>query len=71
MEITDHLWLSFIDQPQSDVFVFAMIYFDIYKYLVTEWNNGISINNIVTFNEYLEKSLMSIEELINIDESSH
>ena len=30
LEFSDHLWLPFIDQPQSDVVVFAMIYFHIY-----------------------------------------
>ena len=31
----DHMWMPFLDQPLPDVVVFAIIYFDIYKYLVT------------------------------------
>ena len=61
----------FSEHIQSYLVEFATTSFDICKNLAAEWNNGISINNIVTFNEYLEKSLMLIEELINIDESSH
>ena len=30
LEFSDHLWLPFIDQPQSYVVVCAMIYFHIY-----------------------------------------
>ena len=34
MGFSDHLWLPFLDQPQSYVVAFAMIYFDI-KFFVT------------------------------------
>ena len=54
MVFPDHLWLPFLDQPQSDKVVFAIIYFGIYKYLVTEWKHGIYINDIVKFNGSLE-----------------
>ena len=30
MEFGDHLFLPFLDQPQSDVAAFEIIYFDIY-----------------------------------------
>ena len=68
MNFTCSLWLPFLDQPQQDVVVFAIIYFDNYKYLVIEWKNGISINDI---NENLETLLTAIVKLKNIDEYSH
>ena len=34
LEFSDHLWLPFLDKPQSDVVVFAIICFQIYKMLV-------------------------------------
>ena len=33
LEFSDHLWLPFIDQPHSDVVIFAIIYFQIYQNL--------------------------------------
>ena len=48
MEFSNHLWLQFLDQTQSDVVVFTIIYSDIYKKLVTEWKYGISTNDIIT-----------------------
>ena len=51
VKIPDHLWLPFIDQLQSDEVVFSMIYFYVYKYLVTTWRNGIYINDTVKFNK--------------------
>ena len=59
------------DQPQSDVVVFAIIYFGKYIYLVTEWKHGVYINYIVTFCETLGNSLTVIIEPTNIDESSN
>ena len=35
LEFADHLWIPSMDQPQSDVVVFAIIYFHIYINLVT------------------------------------
>ena len=34
LEFSDHLWIPFIDQPQSEIVVFAMITFNIYNILV-------------------------------------
>ena len=65
----DNLWLPFIDQPQSDEVVFAIISFDVYKYLVITWKGGIFINEIYTLNEKLENMSTSIVRLKNIDES--
>ena len=56
-----HLWLLFLDQPQSDTVVFAVINFHIYNILV----------DINTFNDELEFLSTSIKKLINIDESLH
>ena len=36
LEFADHLWLPFLDQPQSDIVVFAIINFQIYNILVTK-----------------------------------
>ena len=41
LRFSDHLWLPFLDQPQSDVLVFAIIYFEIYINLVIERKHGI------------------------------
>ena len=51
----DHMWIPFIDQPQPYVVVFSTIYFNIYKYIVTKWKHYISIHDIVTLNEYIER----------------
>ena len=40
-----------IDQSQSDIVVFEIIYFHLYKILVTKWKHGICPNDIITFNE--------------------
>ena len=53
-EFSYHLWLPFLDQPQSDVVFFAIIYFQIYKNIVIEWKHGIRPNDKITFNEKLE-----------------
>ena len=53
------------DQSRSDVVVFEIFYFQIYK-LVTEWKHGTSTSDIITFNEKLENVSTSLIELINI-----
>ena len=68
---SNNIWFLFIDQAQSDVVVFTMISFYIYKYIVTYWKHRIYINYIVKFNESLENLSMPIVELTNIDELSH
>ena len=50
MKFTDNLWLPFIGKPQSNVVLFVIFYFDKYKYIVTEWNHEIFIDDTVTFN---------------------
>ena len=71
MESVDHLWLSFLDQPQYDVVVFAIITFQIYHILASEWKHVIGLIDIIIFNEELEFLSTSIIEIINIDESLH
>ena len=66
----DHLWLPFLDQPQSNIVVFSKINFQIYKIIVTKWKHGIGSNDKITFNEELEFLSTSIIEPVNIDESS-
>ena len=34
IKFTDNLWVPFLEQPQSGIFVFAMILVDIYKYML-------------------------------------
>ena len=46
-----------------------MIYFDIYKYMVTKWKHGIYIHKKFTFNESLDNASMSILEPTKIGES--
>ena len=50
----DHLWLQFLDQTQSDIVVFAIIYFQIYNMLVTKWKHRIVPNDIISFDKELE-----------------
>ena len=54
LEFDNHLLLTFLYQPQSDVVVFAIIYFRIHKNLVKEQKNGISTNDIIKSNEKME-----------------
>ena len=54
LEFVDHLWLSFLDQPQSDIVVFTIITFQIYNILVLKWKHLIYPIDIITFNEELE-----------------
>ena len=71
MEFEDHLWLPFLDQPQSDILIFEIINFYIYNSLVTKWKHGIGHNDIISFNEELKVISTSTIELVDIDESSH
>ena len=54
MKFTDHLWLPFLDKPQSDDILFAMIYLSANKNIVTERKHVISKNGIIKSNETLE-----------------
>ena len=71
MDFSDHLWLPFIDQTQSEIVVFAIITFQIYQILVQKWKHGIGPNDVLSLNEQLELNSSSIIELVNIHESSH
>ena len=71
LEFVDHLWLTFLDQPQSDIVVFEIINFHIYNILVSIWKHRIGPIDIFIFNEELEFLSTSIIELINIDDSLH
>ena len=51
MEVAYHLWLPFLDQPQSDIVVFSIIIFQIYNIILKKWKHGIDHNYIITFNE--------------------
>ena len=53
LEFPDHSWLPFLDQPRSNIVVFARISFQIYNILVTKYKHRIGPNNIITFNEEL------------------
>ena len=71
MKFADHLWLPFLDQPQLESVVFAMINFQIYHILVSKWRSEIGTIDIITFNEDSEFISSSIIEIISIDESLH
>ena len=45
----DHLWLPFLDQPQSDIVFFEIMTFQIYNILVTKCKHGICPNDIISF----------------------
>ena len=53
LEFLDHLWLPFLDHPHSDIVVFAVITFQIYKIIVSKWKHGIGTIDIITFNNEL------------------
>ena len=58
LEFSDHLWLPFLDQPQSDIVVFAIITFQLHNILVTKWKHRIGPNKIITFNqEFISTSI--------------
>ena len=67
MELSDHLWLPFLDQPKSDVLVFDIINIYINIIVVTKWKYAILTNDLIQFNEELEVLSTSIIELVNID----
>ena len=67
MELSDHLWLPFLDEPQSNIVVFGIINFQIYHILISKLKHGIGLIDIIKFNEKLEFLSASIIELINID----
>ena len=69
-EFSYHLWLPFLDQPQSDVVVFA-IGFLVLKKIVKKWKHGISTYDKITFNENWENVSTEVIESTNIDESLH
>ena len=71
MEFADHLWLTFLDQPDSDIMVFAIITFHRYNIIVTKWKHVIGSNDITKFNKELEFLSASIKKLVIIDESWH
>ena len=50
LEFVDHLWLPFLDEPQSDILVFSLFSCKIYTILVSKWKHGIGIIDIITFN---------------------
>ena len=53
LEFIDRLQLPFLDQPQSDIVVFAIITCHIYNIIVTKWKHGIVSNDIISLNEEL------------------
>ena len=71
MRFVDRLRLPFLDQPQLDIVVLAIITFHIYNILVQECRYIIVPNDIILFIEELELSSTSIIKLVNIRESSH
>ena len=71
LEFSDHLWLPFLDQPQSDILVLVINNFYTYNILVTKWKRGIFPNDIITSNEEFEFLSASIIEIVNIYESSY
>ena len=71
MEFADHIWLPFLDQPQSDVVVFVIIIFWVNKIIVTEWKAENVPNYIIKFNEELENVSTANMERNNTDESTH
>ena len=48
LKFSVHLWLSFLDQPQSEFVVFSIINFHLYKIIVTKCKHGIGPNDIIT-----------------------
>ena len=54
LEFSGHLWLTFIDQQQSDVVFFVIITINVYIILVKKLKRGMCSNDIIIFNEDLE-----------------
>ena len=63
----DHPWLPFLDQPQSDVVIFEIIYFRIYRIFITEYKHGIFPIDIIIFNKALVNVSSAVIELTNND----
>ena len=53
LEFVDHLWIPFLDQPQSNIVVFDIIKFQVKRILVNKWKHEIGPNDIISFNEEL------------------
>ena len=53
MEFGNNLWLPFIDQPQYDIVVFAIITFHIYNILLKKLKHVIGANDVIKFNKEL------------------
>ena len=51
LEFDHHLWIPFLNKPQSDIKFFAIIYFHMDKILMKKWEHEIGPNDFVTFNE--------------------
>ena len=51
LESANHLWISFLDQPQSDIVGFAIITFQIYSIIVKKCKHVIGPNDMIAFNE--------------------
>ena len=51
---SDYLWIPFLDQPQLYFVVFAMIYPQICKVILTKLRHEIGPNDIFTLNEKLK-----------------
>ena len=49
LEFSDHLWIPFLDQLQSDIVVIARINFQIYNILASKWKHGIGHIDIIIF----------------------
>ena len=54
LEFADNLLLPYLDQPQSDIVVFAIIIFHIYNILVTKCKHGIASDYLIAFIDELE-----------------
>ena len=53
LEFVDYLQLPFIDQPQSEIVVSAVINFQMYNIIVSKWKHGIGPIDIIKFNDKL------------------
>ena len=70
LEFVDHLWRPFIDEPQSDIVVFAIIILQVHNTLVTKQKHIIVPNDLITFNDESEFLSVSIIELVNVENYS-
>ena len=51
LEFVDYLWLSFLDEPQSEILFFVINNFQIYNIIVTKCKHRIFPTHIITCNE--------------------